>query len=222
MLAIRHRTDTPPSLPPIPGLIVRRVVEPNVMAEVQGRAASEMADRFAAGHRAYVAYLDGEPAAFGWVATRSAFIGELSATFEIGGGDRYLWNFVTRPSHRGKGIYPRLIDAIVRVESLEAERFWIAYAPENHASGAGIRKAGFVAAAKLSFDSAGRAAVTALSEAGSVAAGALGLRQATETLSECWRCARAKLRGGSGVGEMGCAGGRCCCDYQRPEVECAA
>jgi AraC-like DNA-binding protein/GNAT superfamily N-acetyltransferase len=128
---------------------------PDAMAALQGRDPREMARRLAGGHRAYVASRDGAPAAWGWVATRSADIGELGSAFEVPAGERYLWNFVTLPAHRGQGIYPRLLEAIVRAESREAERFWIAYAPENHASGAGIRKAGFVALAELSFDAAG-------------------------------------------------------------------
>jgi hypothetical protein len=222
MLAFRHRSDAQPPLPLVAGLVIRRELEAEVMAKLQSRTAGEMSSRFAAGHRAYVARLAGEPAAFGWVATRSASIGELGATFEIRSGERYLWNFVTLRSHRGMGLYPRLIQAIVRAESRTADRFWIAYAPENHASGAGIRKAGFVTVAALSFDAAGRPAVTPLSDAGVAAASALGMRRATEALSLCWRCARAGLRSDIPAGGVPCASGGCACDYQRPEVDCAA
>ena len=223
MLAIRHSSDPQPEPSPIPALTMRREIDANVMAELQGRTTTEMTDRFAAGHRAYVGYLDGEATAFGWVATRVASIGELSATFEIPSGERYLWNFVTMRWHRGKGIYPRLIDAIVRAESFEADRFWIAYAPENHASGAGIRKAGFSPVAELSFDAAGRPAVASRAAVrGAAAASMLGLPLATAELSRCWRCARAFSHGDMVRAEMSCAGGRCACDYQRPEVGCAA
>ena len=222
MLAVRHRDDSMPQLTPLAGLFVRRERDAALMAALQGRSEEDMTNRFAAGHRAYVAYLGGEATAFGWVATRVATIGELYATFEIPEGERYLWNFVTLRAHRGKGIYPRLVDAIVRAESREAHRFWIAYAPENHASGAGIRKAGFVTVAELSFDSSGRPAVAgSSSEDGVAAASVFGLPPATESLSRCWRCARATL-GNDANGDMSCAGGGCACDYQRPEVACAA
>jgi GNAT superfamily N-acetyltransferase len=164
-----------------------------------------------------VAWRDGEPAAWGWVATRTAEIGELGSAFAIPRGERYLWNFVTLPAHRGLGIYPRLLEAIVRAESREAERFWIAYAPENHASGAGIRKAGFVALAELSFGPDGAAAVRGLIPgAGRVAARVLGLPEAAAPLAPCWRCVRA------GRGAMSCAAGSCRCDYQQPRSGCAA
>jgi hypothetical protein len=198
------------------------------MAALQGRTELEIARRFAAGHRAYVAYWEGVPAAWGWVAIRSAEIGELGFAFQVPAGARYLWNFVTAKSHRGLGIYPRLLDAIVRAEYAEAERFWIAYAPENHASGAGIRKAGFTTVAELSFDVAGRAAVRGVGRAerggreawggtggGAVAAGVLGLSLVEEPLAPCWRC----VPKGAGAASR-CAGGRCECDYQRPEIGC--
>jgi hypothetical protein len=215
--AARHRNDPTPCLDPLPGLVVRRECDAATMAALQGRAEEEMTSRFAAGHRAYVAWRDGAPAARGWVATRSAAIGELGSSFAIPPGERYLWNFVTLAAHRGLGVYPRLLEAIVRAESREAERFWIAYAPENHASGAGIRKAGFVALAELSFDAAGNAALKGLIPGGGrVASRVLGLPEAQDDLAQCWRCVRA------GRGSMSCAPARCRCDYQVPKSGCAA
>ena len=216
-LATRHRDDPIPWLSPLPGLSVRREASAEAMASLQGKIVEEMTRRFAAGHRAYVALIDDEPAAWGWVATRSADIGELGARVTLPEGERYLWNFVTLRSHRGRGIYPRLLQAIVSAESHEAERFWIAYAPENHASGSGIRKAGFAALAEMSFDASGRPALRSVTPGGAtVASRVLGLREATEPLTPCWRCVRAGRPG------MTCAEGSCRCDYQRPESGCAA
>lgn len=214
--AARHRNDPMPHLDPLPGLSVRREEDAAVMAAVQGRDVSEMTRRFAAGHRAYVASLNGESAAWGWVATRSAEIGELGTTFSIPCGERYLWNFVTRPTHRGMGIYPRLLEAIVRAESREAARFWVAYAPENHASGAGIQKAGFVSLAELSFDANGKAGLQDVIKGGAkVVSRVIGVPVA-DALTPCWRCVRA------GRESMSCPPERCQCDYQRPKSGCAA
>jgi GNAT superfamily N-acetyltransferase len=215
--AARHRTEAVAPLTPSPTLRVHRVRDAAIMAALQDRTEAEMLRRFASGHRAYVAFDGTAPAAWGWVATGSAEIGELGSTFVIPYGERYLWNFVTLSSHRGRGIYPRLLDAIVRAESSEAERFWIAYAPENHASGAGIRRAGFTALAELSFDRDGRAAVKNLAPGGAqVASQVLGLPVADQDLAPCWRCVRA------GRGTMSCAPGQCRCDYQQPDSGCAA
>jgi GNAT superfamily N-acetyltransferase len=215
--ATRHRDDPMPALPELRSLSTSRVADAAQMALLQGRGADEISRRYDAGHRAYVAHLNDAPAAWGWVATRTASIGELDTTFMVPEGDRYLWNFVTLPSHRGLGVYPRLLQAIVRAESEEAERFWIAFAPENHASGSGIAKAGFVAIADMSFDAGGRPALRALQAGGgTLASRMLGLPETTDALTPCWRCVRAGRTG------MSCAEETCQCDYQRPQSGCAS
>jgi GNAT superfamily N-acetyltransferase len=216
-IAIRDRRDPVAEQAPLPGLTVGREADVILIAAVQDRPRDVIERRFEAGHRAYVARIGAEPAAFGWVATRSAEIGEMAMIFDIPTGDRYLWNFVTLPSHRGKGVYPRLLDAIVRIESAEADRFWIAYAPENHASASGIIKAGFVAIAELLFDAGGKPALKALLPGGgSIASRMFGVAESGEELRQCWRCARAGRPG------MKCEAGSCECDYQKPHSGCAA
>lgn len=215
-ISIRDRRDPVVAQAALPGLTVRREDDVLLMSALQERTAQEIERRFDAGHRAYVAFISDEPAAWGWVATRSAAIGEMEMVFDIPAGDRYLWNFVTLPSHRGKGIYPRLLDAIVRSESAEADRFWIACAPENRASAAGIRKAGFVAIAELSFHGSEPRIKALLPGGGAVASRMFGVPEASEALRQCWRCARAGRPG------MKCEAGKCECDYQKPRSGCAA
>ena len=218
--ATRRSSDPVPQMGSLSDLVVRREYNATLMATLQERGVGEIMRRFDSEHRAYVAWRNGEPAAWGWVATRVAEIGETGTSFRIPARERYLWNFVTLPTHRGLGIYPRLLDAIVRAESRgesPADRFWVAYAPENHASGAGIRKAGFVALAELSFDAEGRAALKNLLPGGArVVSRLLGLPEARNDLAQCWRCVRA------GRGSMSCAPARCQCDYQIPKSGCAA
>lgn len=215
-LATRHRDEPYPELAPLYGFEVHHVWDVAFMAVLQTRSETEIAARMNAGHRAYVAWVHEDPVAWGWVATRDAQIGELGVTLTLGRGERYLWNFVTRPSHRGLGIYPRLLQATLRAESVDAERFWIGYAPENHASGAGIRKAGFADAVELSFDAHGRPALRPFDAAEArVVSRMLGLPVTTEGLAPCWRCVRA------GRGAMSC-NGSCACDYQVPKSGCAA
>lgn len=215
--AMHHRDDPMPDLIPLIALEVHQVWDADFMARLQDRAVATIEERFAEGHRAYVAWMNEEPAAWGWVATRSATIGEMGATFAISKGERYLWNFVTLPAHRGRGIYPRMLQAIVRAEAEAAERFWIAYAPENRASGSGISKAGFTVRAELSFDMRGRPAVRPMASGdATVASRVLGIRETADALTPCWRCVRA------GRGAAACVEGQCCCDYQKPQSGCAA
>lgn len=213
-LAIRHRDDLAPLVEARVTIDVREEHDAAVMAALQGRTLMEMRARLEAGHRAWVAARDGVVAAFGWVAARSASIGELGFAFDIAAGERYLWNFVTLPAHRGLGIYPCLLDGIVRRDP--AERFWIAYAPENRASAAGILKAGFAVVADLSFDAAGRPAVRGrVPGGGNAAAEFLGIPHTRETLAPCWRCVRAGRSH-----DASCRSGTCRCDYQRAHVAC--
>jgi GNAT superfamily N-acetyltransferase len=217
--ATRHRDDPMPVLEPLPGLLVRQEPDPQVMAALQGRDAEQMRARFDDGHRAYVALLFGVPAAWGWVATRVATIGEVGATFALPAGHRYLWNFVTRPEYRGLGIYPRLLGHILREESSDgacggAERFWIAWAPENRASASGILKSGFRACAELSFDDVGQPAVRSVGD-GDAVARVLGLPLVEAPLAPCWKC----IRAGKSA-ERACREGQCCCDYQQPTIAC--
>lgn len=215
--AMRHRDDSMPELTPLAALEVHQVWDADFMARLQGRSAETIQQRFADGHRAYVAWVNEEPAAWGWVATRTATIGEMSATFSLPRRERYLWNFVTLPAHRGRGIYPRMLQAIVRAEAATAERFWIAYAPENRASGSGIAKAGFTAQAEMSFDVNGQPALRPMQRGGAARVSrVLGIRETSEPLTPCWRCVRA------GRGAMACAEGQCRCDYQEPKSGCAA
>ncbi|MCX7624224.1 MAG: hypothetical protein N2Z82_10810, partial [Thermomicrobium sp.] len=107
-----------------------------------GSPPAELLARRRDGHRPVVALVGDVPVAYGWVATRRAHIGALDLTFTVPERERYLWDFFTAPAWRGWGIYPRLLQAIVR-ETLDADRFWIGYDAPNVASARGIAKAGF-------------------------------------------------------------------------------
>ncbi len=222
-LALRHKSDPIASLAPFAGLYVHREPDAARVAEVMARPVTQIEERLAAGHRAYLASRDGIATAWGWVATRTARIGEVDATLTLPPAHRYLWNFVTLREHRGLGIYPRLLEAIMREETQEAQEaqeaswFWIAYAPENHASASGIARAGFATVAELSFDADRRAAFReTLAGSAPMIRRLLGVPETHGSLAPCWRCVRAGRPG------MHCAEGACRCDYQRPEISCAA
>jgi GNAT superfamily N-acetyltransferase len=142
------------------------------------------------GHRPYVGELHGTPVAYGWVATRLIAIGELDLSVELPSTDRYLWDFATQPAWQGRGLYPRLLQAILQQESRTAERFWIIYAPENLPSGAGMRKAGFTPAAELSFDADRQVRLAPLGahKHARAAAELLGVPLVVDELAPCWCC----------------------------------
>lgn len=109
----------------------------------------EVVRRRRSGHQAYVARLNAAPVAYGWSATREATFGPQRTTFSIPDGNQYLWAFVTLPTWRGRGLYPRLLQAIIAEERREAGRFWILHRWDNAASARGIEKAGFQAVAQI-------------------------------------------------------------------------
>jgi GNAT superfamily N-acetyltransferase len=161
-----------------------------MLAELNGISIEEVRARRQKGHRPYVAYLHDAPVAYGWVATREASIGELDLTIALPPSDRYLWDFATLPEWQGRGLYPRLLQAILQQEAEQAERFWIIYAPENLPSGTGLRKAGFMAAAELSFDADREVRLAPLGahERARAAADLLGVSLIDDPLAPCWCC----------------------------------
>ncbi len=132
-------------LPPVSGRLDGQMV---VDSEPPGGPlgdipAEDVARRLAKRHTVFRAQLDGALAAYGWSASELAHIGGLDLHFAIPPGHRYLWDFVTMPAYRGRGIYPLLLQEILRRQADEADWFWIGHEPTNDASRRGILKAGF-------------------------------------------------------------------------------
>lgn len=143
------RGDPLPALPPLDGPAVERVDDARVIAAIARLSVDEANRRLATGNRAYVARIHDAVVAHGWSATHTVEIGEISLTFTLPTGNYYLWAFVTAPDWRGRGVYPRLLHAILHAEMDEAARFWIGHEPGNAASARGILKAGFTHAGDL-------------------------------------------------------------------------
>ncbi|HYC29062.1 MAG TPA: N-acetyltransferase, partial [Chitinophagaceae bacterium] len=131
------------------GLWITECTDLALLASLATTSIDEVRCRLANDHVAFVAYMHNQPAAFGWMARGKASIGELNHELILPGSNRYLWNFRTLEPFRGLGIYPALLQYIIRYEAVSAERFWIIHAPENHSSLSGIVKAGFTYVGKL-------------------------------------------------------------------------
>ena len=197
------RGDPLPPLASLPGMTVATCTDTDLIASINAIDPAEVRDRLDAGHRVYIASIDATPVSYGWVASVDASIGELGLQFALPDRDRYLWDFATLPDWRGRGIYPRLLQAILASEVSDgAERFWIIHAPENLPSGAGIVKAGFRAVSELSFSrgsGVGSRAVE-MHDRASVGAEVLGVTlvegvQSGRVLSPCWRCVLSARQG---------------------------
>ena len=116
---------------------------PELIARLAALDVAEVRRRLDEGHQLFLLRVDGQPAAYGWSATGPAHIGGLALELTVPDGERYLWDFVTMPEFRGRGLYPLLLQKILLRQSDEAEWFWIGHEPPNDASRRGILKAGF-------------------------------------------------------------------------------
>ena len=190
-LATWWRNDPLPVFAHVPGFRARLAGDDHELSQLNGLSLLEVRARREGGHRPYVGYIYGEPVTYGWVAMRAASIGELSLTFRLPATDRYLWDFATRPEWQGRGLYPRLLAAIVESESRTAQRLWIIHSPENLPSGAGMSKAGFTSVGQLSFQVDGSVGLAAYDEAlprATVGARLLGVPLVDTVLAPCWCC----------------------------------
>ena len=164
----------------------------------------EVTKRLANDNLAFVAYLNNQPAAFGWMARDNAKIGELNHEFILPPGNRYLWNFRTLEAYRGLGIYPALLQYILQNADDEGNRFWIIHAPENQASLKGIEKAGFAYVGKLYLNENDNPSIeyneTALTFQEELEY--MDITLSAQTASSCWNCSSPYLKKRSPV---------CCC-----------
>ena len=82
--------------------------------------------RIARGCRCFTARVGDEVVAFGWLATRAEWIGELELEIRPGTREGYIWNCATAQGHRRKGYFRAIVAGIVasaREEGLR--RLWI-------------------------------------------------------------------------------------------------
>lgn len=141
------------------GLRMEESTDVSLLSAMGNISRKEAERRLANDHLAFVAFIRNQPAAFGWMARGKARIGELNHELILPMGNRYLWNFRTSEAYRGLGIYPALLQYIMKFEKARASRFWIIHAPENGASLKGIARAGFEYVGKLYNDLHGKATI---------------------------------------------------------------
>jgi GNAT superfamily N-acetyltransferase len=188
-----YTLSTTESLPPIQkpiGLTIQESSDIDLLAQLGETMKEAVTRRLANDHLAFVAYMHDQPAAFGWMARGKATIGELNHTMVLPLQHRYLWNFRTLAAYRGLGIYPALLQHIIRYEGEKANRFWIIHAPENGASLKGITKAGFQYVGKLYVNTKGKAAIdiTELPQRYHRALTFMDIELSREAAASCWNC----------------------------------
>ena len=188
--------DQLPTLKPIAGLHIEESTDLTLLSQMGETTEADVLKRLANDHLAFVAFVHGEPAAFGWMARGKARIGELNHELVLPLRNRYLWNFRTLAVFRGRGIYPALLQFMLQYEGEKASRFWIIHAPENKASLNGIQKAGFRYTGKLYARRDGlagfEAATLTADEKDMVEA--MGFHLSGESAASCWNCSSPYLK----------------------------
>jgi hypothetical protein len=105
---------------------------------------SEITRRLESGRQCYVAWVDGQIAAYGWVSFIEEDIGELNLRMKLLPGESYIWDCATLPAFREKLLYSALLTYILgELREQDICRAWIGADLENLASQKGIARAGF-------------------------------------------------------------------------------
>jgi hypothetical protein len=83
--------------------------------------------RHARGCRCFAAYAGREVVSYGWLSTGAEWIGEIRLEIRPGPGEAYVWNCLTLPVHRRRGMFRAVLIRISTVLKEEGiARLWIA------------------------------------------------------------------------------------------------
>ena len=117
---------------------------PALVSAMDGVSSEGLLRRFENGRRCYIAQVEDQIAAYGWVSLDDEHIGELNLRIKLLPGEVYIWDCATLPVFRRRHLYSALLGYII--EELRAEglcRAWIGADFENRPSQQGMARAGF-------------------------------------------------------------------------------
>jgi GNAT superfamily N-acetyltransferase len=98
----------------------------SVVADAMGSDADLVAIRLARRCRCFAGWVGTEFAGYGWLSTGPEWIGELDLEIRPAVGEAYLWNCVTMPEHRRKGVFRALMAGVAaRARTEGLTRLWI-------------------------------------------------------------------------------------------------
>ncbi len=122
------------------------------LAVAMGLPCAEVAGRFDAGSRCFVAWVEGAIASYGWVSWGTERIGELERSMRMQPDEAYIWDCATLPPYRRRGLYSallRYIASALRAQGIR--RVWIGASLSNRPSIQGFAAAGFQPALRLTY-----------------------------------------------------------------------
>jgi GNAT superfamily N-acetyltransferase len=84
------------------------------------------AARLARGCLCFATWIGGSLAGYGWLSTGPEWIGELQLEIKPREREGYIWNCVTLPEHRQRGVFRSLVAGIsLAARRLGRQRLWI-------------------------------------------------------------------------------------------------
>ena len=113
-------------------------------------AASDFRDvyllRFRQGHNSLIGFHENVVAFIAWIARATLNVDEIGIEWKLPADDSCLYDVVTMPEFRGRGIYPAALCWFAEQQQklFPAGRVWIYCETSNIASKNGIEKAGFL------------------------------------------------------------------------------
>ncbi len=85
-----------------------------------------VAARLARGCRCFGAWFGDDLAGYGWLSSGAEWIGEMDLEITPAAGEAYIWNCLTLPMHRRKGVFRALMVGIAaRARDEGLSRVWI-------------------------------------------------------------------------------------------------
>jgi GNAT superfamily N-acetyltransferase len=85
-----------------------------------------VATRLARGCQCFAVWIDGALGGYGWLSTGPEWIGELQLEIKPREREAYIWNCVTVPEHRRRGVFRSLVVGMsAAARRLGARRVWI-------------------------------------------------------------------------------------------------
>lgn len=137
-IVIEQPLHPPPAVPPARVPIEVGLLRPDDTHEYVGlrpwRAGAELHRRIDAGHRYFVARVDGRVVAGRWVAVGEAHMEETGFTFPLADDEVYVYDAFTAHAFRRRGISRALLGAVLQQMSQEGWRRALnAHLPEDAA-----------------------------------------------------------------------------------------
>jgi GNAT superfamily N-acetyltransferase len=97
-----------------------------VIATAMGSDGDLVAPRLARGSLCFAVWIEGALGGYGWLSTGPEWIGELELEIKPREREAYIWNCVTVPEHRRRGVFRSLVVGMsAAARRLGARRVWI-------------------------------------------------------------------------------------------------